>query len=47
MIKVTQKGDFSKTLSFMDKALKVINKNDFEKYGKEGVAALSAATPKS
>lgn len=45
MIRITQKGDLSKTIRFLNRAkegeyLKVLNK-----YGREGVAALSSATP--
>lgn len=45
MITFKQKGDFSKTTSYLVKAKKPINVSLLEKYGKEGVAALEAATP--
>lgn len=45
MIRFRQKGDFSKTTNF----IKNLNKRSYlkllDKYGKEGVAALSSATP--
>lgn len=45
MIKFKQKGDFSKTTNF----LQATNKNNaisiLERYGKDGVNALAAATP--
>lgn len=46
MIEVEQKGDFSKTMSFLQKAKKPISTIILNKYGKEGVRRLSAATPK-
>lgn len=46
MITVTAKGDFSKTQKFLQRILEVIHKGSLDKYGKEGVAALTAATPK-
>lgn len=45
MIKVKSNGDFSKTISFMNKAKKVVNLRGIEKYAQEGVNALKAATP--
>lgn len=45
MIRITQKGDFSKTTRMLNKASKSFSKNLFDKYGKKGVAALVAATP--
>ena len=45
MIKFKQKGDFSKITKYFKK-LKFFTRNiDFDKYGREGVAALKAATP--
>lgn len=44
MISVKQKGDFSKTFKFLKKNKKI--SIDFDKYGREGVRALSLATPK-
>lgn len=44
MITVRQKGDFSKTYNFLQRNKK-FNIQSLEKYGKQGVAALSSATP--
>ena len=45
MIKILQKGDFSKATKYFKK-LKFFTRNiDFDKYGREGVAALKEATP--
>lgn len=46
MISVTQKGDFKKLTSFLEKSKEVFNIGILDKYGKQGVAALQAATPK-
>ena len=45
MIKIRQKGDFSKLTRFLEKAKKNVRISDLDKYGREGVAALSSATP--
>lgn len=45
MITFKQKGDFSKLTSFLERAKNAIKIGDLDKYGKEGVAALSSATP--
>ena len=45
MITFRQKGDFSKALSFMEKAKGLVNLSILDKYGREGVAALASATP--
>lgn len=45
MINFRQKGDFSKTMKFLEKAKSVVKLSDLDKYGKEGVAALASATP--
>ena len=45
MITFRQKGDFSKTTKFLEKAKKAVNIRDLDRIGKEGVAALAAATP--
>lgn len=45
MITFRQKGDFSKLTRYLEKAKKVANLGDLDKYGREGVAALSSATP--
>lgn len=39
-------GSFKNTESFLQKALKLDIRPTLERYGREGVAALSAATPK-
>lgn len=45
MITFSQKGDFSKVTGFLEKAKEVVRLGILDKYGREGVAALSAATP--
>ena len=45
MVTFKQKGDFSKLSRFLEKSKNSINVGDLDRYGKEGVAALSAATP--
>lgn len=45
MIKVTNNGDFSKLTRYFVSISNASKKIDLDKYGKEGVAALSAATP--
>lgn len=45
MIKIKQKGNLNNTVKYFTKIKKPINTNILEKYGKEGVAALSASTP--
>lgn len=44
MITFTNKGDFSKTSKFLT-SLKGLHFNDLDKYGQQGVTALSNATP--
>ena len=44
-ISFRQKGDFSKLTSFLEKAKETIKLGDLDRYGREGVAALSSATP--
>ena len=44
-ISFRQKGDFSKTMSFLERAKEVIHRSELDKYGREGVAALASATP--
>ena len=46
MIKFSQKGDFSKLNSFLEKSKNLIKIGDLDKYGREGVQVLSEATPK-
>ena len=46
MIKFTHKGDFSKLSKYLNKVKNIADfTSRFEKYGREGVAALAAATP--
>lgn len=45
MITFEQKGDFSKTMNFLEKAKSAINMSSLDKYGKAGVNALASATP--
>ena len=45
MIKIRHKGDFSRTVRFMEGAKKAIRLTDLDKFGREGVAALASATP--
>lgn len=45
MISIKQKGNFSKTEKFLKKSFGKNYLNVLEKYGQQGVAALSAATP--
>lgn len=45
MITFRQKGDFSKFTNYLERLKEIVNKSDLDKYGQEGVAALSSATP--
>ena len=45
MISFRQKGDFSRVTKFLEKAKEAVHLGDLDKYGREGVAALSSATP--
>lgn len=45
MIKFSQKGDFKKSIIYMEKLKEAIRLSAFDKYGREGVNALSSATP--
>lgn len=45
MIKIKQKGDFANLTKYLEKSKKTVKLTNLDKYGKEGVAALSAATP--
>lgn len=45
MIKFSQKGDFKKSITYMEKLKDAIRLSTFDKYGREGVSALSSATP--
>ena len=46
MITFRQKGDFSKLTKYFQRLKEVVKLGDLDKYGREGVAALSSATPK-
>lgn len=45
MISFTQKGDFSKLKSYLERAKEAAHLGILNKYGREGVSALAAATP--
>ena len=46
MITFRQRGDFKKLNSFLEKMKEIINVGDLDKYGRMGVEALKANTPK-
>lgn len=45
MIRFRQKGDFLKLTRFLERAKEAVKIGDLDKYGREGVAALSSMTP--
>lgn len=45
MISFRQKGDFKKLTRYFERAKEVVKLGDLDKYGREGVQALSSATP--
>lgn len=45
MITFRQKGNFSKTAQYFERLKEVMKLGILDKYGREGVAALSSATP--
>lgn len=45
MIEFRQKGDLKKTMGFLKRAKDSVSLDILDKYGREGVAALSSATP--
>lgn len=45
MIRFRHRGDFSKTTRYLKRAQHAVRLGDFDKYGREGVAALASATP--
>lgn len=45
MISFRQKGNFSNLSNFLERSKEAVKLSDLDKYGQEGVAALSAATP--
>lgn len=46
MIKISQKGDWSKTNNFLERALNLIKLGKLDIYGRQGVEVLSEATPR-
>lgn len=46
MISFKHKGNFSKFTRFLERAKEVVHLGELDKYGREGVSALSSATPK-
>lgn len=46
MLTIRAEGDFSKTMSFLEKVKNIVGNGIFDKYGKMGVTALRSATPK-
>lgn len=45
MVSFRQKGNLSKTTKFLEKVVDVVNPRNLDRFGREGVAALSSATP--
>ena len=45
MVRLSHKGDFSKLTSYFEKVKEKARIGILDKYGREGVAALAAATP--
>lgn len=45
MIRIRQKGDFSKATRFLERAKESVSMGLLDRYGRKGVAALAAATP--
>lgn len=45
MISFRQRGDFSKTTRYLERVKEAIHLGLLDKYGREGVVALSSATP--
>lgn len=45
MIRFNHKGDFSKATSYLERLKSAIKLSILDKYGREGVSALSSATP--
>lgn len=45
MISFRQKGDFSKLTGYLERVKESVRLGGLDKYGREGVAALAAATP--
>ncbi len=45
MISFRQKGDFAKFTRYLEQAKNAVKIGDLDRFGREGVAALSSATP--
>ena len=45
MISFRHKGDFSKSMRYLERVKQVVKISELDKYGREGVAALASATP--
>lgn len=45
MIGYKMKGDFSKSMTYLERVKVAARLNNLDRYGREGVAALSSATP--
>lgn len=45
MISIRHKGDFSRTKRYLVRVKGAVKLSDFDRYGREGVAALASATP--
>ena len=45
MIKIRQKGDYSKVTKYFERVKKGIDVRSLDKYGQQGVEALSSTTP--
>lgn len=45
MISFRHKGDFSKLNTYLERAKQAVKLSSLDKYGQQGVAALSSATP--
>ena len=46
MIRIRQKGDFSKFNNFLERIREPVKIGELDKYGREGVDALESVTPK-
>jgi hypothetical protein len=45
MVSFRQRGDFSKLTRYLEKLKEVVKLGELDRYGREGVEALTAATP--
>lgn len=46
VLKITSKGNFNKTINFLDKAKTALSRSSLDEYGQMGVEALAKATPR-